>query len=111
MNFCVNSYCEELFQKKWNDLECPQRSKIIFTKNSLRKIIPYFIFLIYKKYKIKGCKCIISGRINGVQIAKSETFKFNECSLQDKVLNIKYNFINIPTKYGLLGIKIWLFLN
>lgn len=85
--------------------------KIIFTKNSLRKIIPYFIFLIYKKYKIKGCKCIISGRINGVQIAKSETFKFNECSLQDKVLNIKYNFINIPTKYGLLGIKIWLFLN
>ena len=86
-------------------------NKIIFTKNSLRKIIPQLILLINKKYKIKGFKCIISGRINGAQMAKLETFKFNESSLQNKILNIKYNFISVPTKYGLLGIKIWLFLN
>ena len=39
-------------------------------------------------------------------MAKLETFKFNESSLQNKILNIKYNFISVPTKYGLLGIKI-----
>lgn len=85
--------------------------KIITTKDSLRKIIPQLILLINTKHKIKGFKCIISGRINGAPIAKVETFKFNENSLQNKILNIKYNFINAPTKYGLLGIKIWLFLN
>lgn len=86
-------------------------NKILYSKNSLRKIIPQFILLINKKFKIKGFKCIVSGRINGIQIAKSEIFKFNECSLQNKNLNIKYNSINIITKYGLLGIKIWLFLH
>ncbi len=80
-------------------------------KNSLRKIIPQLVLLINKKYKIKGLKCIVSGRINGVQMAKLETFKFNESSLQNKTSDIRYNFLNIHTKYGLLGIKIWLFLN
>lgn len=80
--------------------------KISYTKYSLRKIIPQFVVLINKKYKIKGFKCIVSGRINGVQMAKLETFKFNESSLQNKTLHIKYNCISIPTKYGLLGIKI-----
>lgn len=86
-------------------------NKILYTKNSLRKIIPQLVLLINNKYKIKGFKCLISGRINGVQMAKLETFKFNESSLQNKMIYIKYNFISIPTKYGLLGIKIWLFLN
>ena len=86
-------------------------NKILYTKSSLRKIIPQLVVLINNKYKIKGFKCIVSGRINGVQMAKIETFKFNESSLQNKVIYIKYNFISIPTKYGLLGIKIWLFLN
>lgn len=85
-------------------------NKLLYTNSSLRKIIPQLILLINTKYKIKGLKCIISGRINGVQMAKLETFKFNECSLQSKTLNIKYSFLSIPTKYGLLGIKIWLFL-
>ncbi|NP_852625.2 ribosomal protein S3 (apicoplast) [Eimeria tenella] len=86
-------------------------NKILYTKNSLRKIIPQIILLINKKYKIKGFKCIISGKINGSQMAKIETFKFNESSLQNKILNVKYNSIDVITKYGLLGIKIWLFLN
>nr|YP_009186559.1 ribosomal protein S3 [Cyclospora cayetanensis]AKO71981.1 ribosomal protein S3 [Cyclospora cayetanensis]ANJ44332.1 ribosomal protein S3 [Cyclospora cayetanensis]ANN13266.1 ribosomal protein S3 [Cyclospora cayetanensis]ANN13295.1 ribosomal protein S3 [Cyclospora cayetanensis]ANN13324.1 ribosomal protein S3 [Cyclospora cayetanensis] len=86
-------------------------NKILFTKISLRKIIPQLILLINNIHKIKGFKCIISGRINGAQMAKLETFKFNESSLQNKNLYIKYNCISIPTKYGLLGVKIWLFLN
>lgn len=85
--------------------------KFFATNGSLRKILPQFVLLINNKYRIKGFKCIISGRIKGVQMAKLETFKFNESSLQDKRSYIKYNFISISTKYGLIGIKVWLFLN
>ncbi len=80
--------------------------KLIHTKSSLRKIIPQLAVLINKKYKLRGFKCIVSGRINGVQMAKAETFQFNKSSLQTKTSYIKYNFLSIPTKYGLLGVKI-----
>lgn len=86
------------------------RNKLLYTKDSLRKILPQLILLINRKFKIKGLKCIISGRIHGAQMAKVERFNFNESSLQDKTLYVKYSCINVATKYGLLGIKIWLFL-
>lgn len=85
-------------------------NKLLHTNNPLRKIIPQLVLLINRRFKIKGFKCIVSGRIHGAQMAKVETFSFNESSLQDKTLHVKYSCISVPTKYGLLGIKIWLFL-
>lgn len=80
--------------------------KIKSTKVSLRKFIPQLAVLINTLYKIKGFKCLLSGRINGIQMAKIETFKFNESSVQHINSFIKYNSTKIHTKYGILGVKI-----
>ena len=80
-------------------------------KFSLRTLLQQVVLLITKKHKIKGLKCMVSGRINGVQIAKVETFNFNKISLQCLNCLVRYKNINIRTKYGILGFKLWLFLS
>lgn len=86
-------------------------SKKLSIKNSvLRKIIPQLALILIFNFKIKGFKCIISGRINGIQMAKTETFNFNKNSVSCKSFIVKYSSGYINTSYGSLGIKIWLFL-
>jgi len=62
--------------------------------------------MISNTYNLKGFKCLISGRLNGSQMAKIETFKFNKSSLQHISSYVKFTSINISTKYGLLGVKV-----
>lgn len=78
-------------------------------KSSLRKLVKEIVILLLNKYKIKGIKLLVSGRINGVQRAKTETFKFNEVSLHKLNLYVRYDTIDLNTKYGILGFKLWLF--
>ena len=78
-------------------------------KISIRKLIKQIVCLILNKYKIKGIKFLISGRINGVQMAKTEVFKFNEISLQKLNFYVNYSNNYITTKSGVIGFKLWLF--
>ena len=75
-------------------------------KISVRKLIKQIVHLILSRYKIKGIKFLISGRINGVQMAKTEVFKFNEISLQKLDFFVDYSNNFISTKSGLIGFKL-----
>ncbi|MGX7582708.1 hypothetical protein ACWNX2_00725 [Candidatus Vidania fulgoroideorum] len=55
---------------------------------------------------ITGIKIIISGRINAAEIARTEKYTIGNISLIQLTTHTLYKEKTIPTKYGLIGIKI-----
>ncbi len=56
-----------------------------------------------------GIKIIIGGRLNGVDIARSETFKTGKIPLHTLRANIDYAESRAETTYGTIGIKVWIY--
>lgn len=59
---------------------------------------------------IKGIKIQISGRLNGNDIARSEWIKEGAVPLHTLKSNINYTSQIAHTIYGIIGIKVWLFI-
>lgn len=62
-----------------------------------------------QKQNVNGIKIRISGRLNGIEIARSEWIKEGQIPLQTLSANIDYATAEAHTIYGILGIKIWIF--
>lgn len=75
---------------------------------SIRRIIKQ-IFKRIKLMSIKGIKIKISGRLNGINIARSETQSYGLMPLHTINNEIKYTNQYVKTKYGIIGIKVWLY--
>lgn len=56
----------------------------------------------------KGIKIKCSGRLNGAEMARSESYKQGKLPLQTFRADIDYGFAEAHTTYGVLGIKVWL---
>ena len=56
----------------------------------------------------EGIKVLISGRLNGAEIARSEMFKEGRTPLHTLRADIDYCQAEALTKVGLLGIKVWI---
>ncbi len=56
----------------------------------------------------EGIKVTISGRINGAEMARSETYKEGRIPLHTFRADIDYALAEALTKTGLLGIKVWI---
>ncbi len=57
----------------------------------------------------KGIKVMVSGRLNGAEIARSEGYSEGNVPLSTLRANIDYGFAEADTAYGKLGIKIWIY--
>lgn len=58
---------------------------------------------------IAGIKVMVSGRIGGADIARSEKQQAGRVPLHTIKANIKYHSTTALTTYGIMGIKVWLF--
>ena len=56
----------------------------------------------------EGIKVLISGRLNGAEIARSEMIKEGRTPLHTFRADIDYCHTEALTKVGLLGIKVWI---
>src|SRR5512137_1079686 len=56
----------------------------------------------------EGIKVIISGRLGGAEMARSETYKEGRIPLHTLRADIDYALAEAHTKVGLLGIKVWI---
>lgn len=54
-----------------------------------------------------GMKVKVSGRINGVEIARSESYADGSVPLSTLRADIDYSFKTAKTSYGIIGIKVW----
>lgn len=55
----------------------------------------------------KGIKICISGRLNGAEIARSESFKVGSIPLHTIRSDISYSYVKAVTTYGVIGVKVW----
>ena len=56
-----------------------------------------------------GIRVCISGRLNGAEIARSETFREGRVPLHTLRSNIDYALSEANTTYGIIGLKVWIF--
>lgn len=61
------------------------------------------------KMKAEGIKIMISGRIGGAEIARTEWHMEGRLPLHTLRADIDYGFTEANTTYGKIGIKVWIF--
>lgn len=58
--------------------------------------------------EVKGIKVIVSGRLNGAEIARSEKFQQGTIPLSRFSYDIDYAVNHAKTTYGVIGVKVWI---
>jgi small subunit ribosomal protein S3 len=62
-----------------------------------------------KKAGAKGVKLMVSGRLNGAEIARSEKISWGKVPLHTMRADIDYAYGIARTIYGAIGIKVWIY--
>ena len=57
----------------------------------------------------KGCKTLISGRLGGAEMARSEGYSEGNVPLHTLRADIDYALAEANTTYGKLGVKVWIY--
>ncbi|HAR95565.1 MAG TPA: 30S ribosomal protein S3 [Deltaproteobacteria bacterium] len=57
----------------------------------------------------KGIKIMCAGRLAGAEMARTEWYREGRVPLQTLRADIDYGFAQARTKYGIIGVKVWLF--
>ena len=58
---------------------------------------------------VKGIKVMVSGRLDGAEIARSEQYHEGSIPLQTLRADIDYGFAEAHTTFGIIGIKVWIY--
>lgn len=56
-----------------------------------------------------GIKIRVAGRLNGVEIARTEFFAQGKIPLHTFRADIDYAYLPAPTTYGQIGVKVWIY--
>ena len=57
----------------------------------------------------QGIKIMSSGRLNGIEIARTEWYREGRVPLHTLRADIQYGFSEAVTTYGIIGIKVWVY--
>ncbi len=74
-----------------------------------RRVIKKAMEKLVQSPKIKGAKISISGRLGGTEMARTEWLKKGEMPLNTIRADIDYALVSAHTKYGAIGVKVWLY--
>jgi small subunit ribosomal protein S3 len=81
-----------------------QLEKRIAYRRAMRKAVESSL-----RMGAKGIKVMCSGRLGGVEIARSEWYLKGRLPLQTLKADIDYAFTQAFTTYGQIGIKVWIY--
>jgi len=57
----------------------------------------------------QGIKIMSSGRLNGIEIARTEWYREGRVPLHTLRADIQYGFSTAVTTYGIIGVKVWVY--
>lgn len=77
-------------------------------KISFRRVIKQALDRI-KQAGVKGAKIAVSGRLNGVEMARREWVAFGKIPLQTLRAEIDFAKEEAMTTYGIIGVKVWIY--
>lgn len=87
-----------------------QLAVIDIEKNkAVRAVIKKIIEKAKQNKEIKGIKIKVSGRLGGANIHRSEMLSWGRMPLTTLKAKIDYAFAEALTKYGIIGVKVWLY--
>ena len=58
---------------------------------------------------VKGVKIMVSGRLDGAEIARCEQYHEGSIPLQTIRADIDYGFSEAHTTFGVIGVKVWVY--
>jgi len=74
-----------------------------------RQVLKRNIERVMQNKEVKGIKMEVSGRLNGVEIARSEWLKQGRMPLQSIRADIDYSQTQAYCTYGVIGVKVWIY--
>ena len=81
-----------------------QLEKRVAFRRAMRKAVDSAL-----RFGCKGIKVRVSGRLNGAEIARTEWYLQGRLPLHTLRADIDYGITEARTKYGAIGIKVWIF--
>ena len=117
----LKSYLQELAEKEVyvdiREVDKPELDAILVAEGiaiQLEKRIAYRRAMrravdMAMKMGAKGIKVMCSGRLGGVEIARSEWYLKGQLPLQTLRADIDYGFTEAFTTYGQIGVKVWIY--
>ena len=94
----------ELNSQIMADQVATQIEKRIAFRRAMKRAIQSIL-----KAGAEGVKIMVSGRLNGIDIARSEWYREGRVPLHTLRANIDYATAEALTTYGIIGIKVWIY--
>lgn len=83
---------------------CQQLEKRIMFRRAMRRAVTSSMRL-----GAQGIKVMVSGRLNGAEIARTEWYREGRVPLHTLRADIDYGLAEAYTTYGVIGVKVWIF--
>merc|ERR1712087_784478 len=77
-------------------------------QNNFKRIMKSYISSAVKN-KVLGIKIQVSGRLGGVDMARTEWYRKGRIPLHTIIADVDYSTAECKNSYGMLGVKVWLF--
>jgi len=74
-----------------------------------RRVMKRYLDIATQNRDVKGAKIMVAGRLNGAEIARSEHLESGKLPLTTLRADIDYGRATSYTKYGTIGVKVWLY--
>nr|QKE23768.1 ribosomal protein S3 [Amethystea caerulea] len=105
----TNTFIESVKIRSLYQSAAPIAQEIVLQLKERRSIRTIFNQIVRNRPGwVTGMRLSCAGRLKGVEIARTECYRFGKTSLNVLNQKIDYAFAQAPTKYGILGIKVWL---
>ena len=83
---------------------CQQLEKRIMFRRAMKRAVQNSMRL-----GAEGVKVMLSGRLNGAEIARTEWYREGRVPLHTLRADIDYGVHEAHTTYGIIGVKVWIF--
>ena len=83
---------------------CQQLEKRIMFRRAMKRAVQNSMRL-----GAQGVKVMVSGRLNGAEIARTEWYREGRVPLHTLRADVDYGFSTANTTYGVIGVKVWIF--
>jgi small subunit ribosomal protein S3 len=74
-----------------------------------RRVLKQYITKVIQRKEVFGVKIMLSGRLDGTEIARNEWLKEGKLPLSTIRADIDYGFTEAHCTYGIIGIKVWIY--
>lgn len=74
-----------------------------------RRVLKQYLTKVMQRKEVLGAKIMLSGRLDGIEISRSEWLKEGKLPLSTLRADIDYGFAEAHCTYGIIGVKVWIY--